>query len=344
MLVPAGNRAMTMRRREFVAGTALLAAISRAAAKQDTKLRRLAIFSPSQSTADMQETGGNRYTRAAFAELRRLGHVEGENLTVERYGKEQNTAGLDALVAEVVRSSPDVVLSIGPEFAVLKGATTTIPIVAWTGDPITLGLVHGLAHPGGNITGVSVEVGPEIWGKRIGLLRDVFPAMVKLAFLGPLTSAWQKFRGPAIRAAYEAARLPLITALYELPPSASGYREAIAAAARAGADAIMVTDTPDAFENRVSITDLIGRMGLPAIYAIREFVGIGGLLAYGVDFVELSKRAADDIDAILRGNKPGDIPFYQATKFDLSVNLKTAKALGLTVPQLLLAQADKVIE
>jgi putative ABC transport system substrate-binding protein len=330
-----------MRRREFVTGAALFA-VSPAAAQTRTEPPRLAIFSPFQPLAAMDEHSSNRYYRAIFNELRRLGHVEGQNLTIERFSREQNTASLAAAAAEVVRSNPDVVLAIGfPGFAELKAETTTIPIVAFTGDPVAAGLIPSLAHPGGNITGVSADP-PEIWGKRIQLLREIFPAISKLAILGPLT--FEKVYGPAIRAACAAARLPLVSALYDPTPSASVYRQAITAAAREGADAIMVSGAPDAFENRVLITDLIGQARMPAIYAEREFVEVGGLMAFTADFIELSERSARDIDAILRGRKPADIPYYQATKYDLTINLKAAEALSLTVSQLLLARADEVIQ
>jgi putative ABC transport system substrate-binding protein len=135
-----------------------------------------------------------------------------------------------------------------------------------------------------------------------------------------------------------------MTALYDLPVGEPGYRKAIADAILEGADAIMVTSNPDAFDNRVLITDLIGQARLPAMYTIREFVQVGGLMAYGADFPELSRRVADDIDVILRGAKPGDIPFFGGQRFNLSINLKIAKVLGLTFSPLLLAQADEVID
>lgn len=135
-----------------------------------------------------------------------------------------------------------------------------------------------------------------------------------------------------------------MTALYDLPAGEPEYRTAIAGAVREGADAIIITSNPDAFDNRVLITGLIARAQLPAIYPIREFVEVGGLMAYGADFTELSLRVADDIDKILRGTKPGDIPFFGGQRFKLSINLKTAQALALTVPKSILAGADEVIE
>jgi putative ABC transport system substrate-binding protein len=200
-----------------------------------------------------------------------------------------------------------------------------------------------LARPGGNITGVAGDLDPSIWGKRVELLREAFPAMAKLAFLGPHDMESDSLSA-AVRSACESLRLPLMTALYDLPVGEPGYRKAIADAVREGADAIMVSANPDTFDNRVLITGLIEQARLPAMYPIREFVEVGGLMAYGADFLELSRRVVDDIDVILRGAKPGDIPFFGGQRFKLWINLKIAKALGLTVSPLLLAQADEVIE
>jgi putative ABC transport system substrate-binding protein len=332
-----------MRRRDFIGGVISMAAVSRVAAQPAGASQRLAIFSPSEPSALMHERSDNRYYQALFAELRRLGHVEGQNLTVENYGSEQNTSGPAALAADVVRSNPDVVYVVGPGAVIFKKETTKIPIVTLTADPIAQGLAQSLARPAGNITGVSVDTGPSIHGKRIALLREMFPGMSKLAFM-TLRIAWEGVQGPAVRAAAETAGIPLIGLPLGFPASEADYRSAVASASRDGADAIMVGDSPDVMRNRALIPDLIGAAKLPAIYPFFELVEVGGLMAYAFDLVELNKRAANDIDAILRGANPGDIPFYQASKFELSINLKTAKSLGLTVPATLLASADKVIE
>ncbi|THD66872.1 MAG: hypothetical protein E7813_13080 [Bradyrhizobium sp.] len=331
-----------MRRREFVVGVASSVVVSRAAAQQPRASRRLAIFSLSEPTALMNERSDNRYYRALFAELRRLGNVEGQNLLIERYGREQNTSSPAALAAEVVRNNPDVVYVVGPGALFFKQQTDKLPVVALTGDPGAAGLVQNLAHPGGNITGVSVDTGPSIYGKRIALLREILPDMSKLAYL-TLRVGWDAM-GSFVSAAAATVGVALEVAPLELPTSETAYREAIAQAARNGANAIMVGDNPDTMTNRVLITDLIGTAGLPAMYALPEFVAAGGLIAYSFDLVDLNKRVANDIDAILRGENPGDIPYYQASKFELSLNLKTAKALGLSLPPALLASADTVIE
>jgi putative tryptophan/tyrosine transport system substrate-binding protein len=333
-----------MRRREFIAGAVLIVAgASRAAAQPAGASQRLAIFSPSEPSALMHEKSDNRYYRALFAELRRLGHVEGQNLTIEKYGIEQNSTGPVALAAEVIRSNPDVVYIVGPGARIFIIADAKFPIVALTGDPIAQGIAQSLARPGGNITGVSVDTGPSIHGKRIALLHEMFPAMSKLAFL-TLRVGWDGVQGPAVRAAAATAGISVMPLLLEFPASEADYRSAVAQASRDGADAVMIGDTPDVMRNRALIPQLIGAAKLPAIYPFFELVEADGLMAYSFDLVELNQRVANDIDAILRGANPTEIPFYQATKFELSINLKTAKTLGLNVPATLLASADKVIE
>jgi putative ABC transport system substrate-binding protein len=337
-----------MKRRDFIAGVVSVAATSRLSAQSASGSRRLAIFSISEPAALMHENSENRYYRALFAELRRLGHVEGQNLTIERYGREKNTSGPASLVAEVVRQNPDVVYVIGPGGMLFKRETTTLPIVAMTGDPVAAGLVQSLALPGGNITGVSVDTGPSIHGKRLALLRELFPAMSKLAFLAlrvGLNSDWELAQGVvALRAAAEAARVDLAVVPLVPPTSEAAYRDAVAQAARDGANAVMVGDNPDAMINRRLIADLIGAAGLPAVYPFAEFVEDGGLIAYSYDLVELNKRVANNIDAILRGKRAGETPYWQATKFEMSINLKTARAQNLTVPDTILVGADLVIE
>ena len=315
-----------------------------AAAQQGTNKKRLAIFSPSVPSADLHEHSESKGWRALFAELRRLGQIEGQNLKVESYGREQNTSGPEALATEVVRSNPDVIFVVGPGAVIFKKLASRIPIVAITGDPVKTGIADSLAHPGGNFTGVSVDAGPSIYGKRIALLREIIPTMSKLGCL-ILRLQWNgPIPGPAIRAAAETAGLPLAVSLVEMGTSEAGYRAAVESISRDGADAVMVVDSPETFQNGTLIAKLLGDAKLPAIFTFTESVEAGGLMAYSFDLIELYKRVANNIDAILRGAKPGDIPIYQVTKFELSINLKTAKQLGLSVPPALVAIADKVIE
>ena len=313
------------------------------AAQPSTKGKRLVIFSPSEPSAHLHERSESRFYRALFAELRRLGRIEGQNLKVESYGREQSTSGPEALAAEIVQSNPDVIFIVGPHALAFKKLTSRVPIVAITADPVKLGVAESLAHPGGNFTGVSIDAGPSIHGKRIALLREMFPAMSKLGCLA-LRSQWEGFYGPTIRAAAETAGLPVAVSLLEIGTGEAGYRAAVESISRDGANAVMVVDSPEMFQRIPLIAGLVGEMKLPAIFTFVEAVEAGGLMAYSFDLIELYQRAANNIDAILRGAKPGEIPFYQATKFELSINLKTARQLGLSVPPALVASADRIIE
>jgi putative ABC transport system substrate-binding protein len=334
-----------MRRRAFL--SVVCGAVAwplAAAAQQSTNKKRLAIFSPSEPSADLHEHGSKFY-RALFAELRRLGQIEGQNLKVESYGREQNTSGPEALATEIVRSNPDVIFVVGPGIALIfKKLTSRIPIVVITSDPVKQGLAESLAHPGGNFTGVSIDAGLSIFGKRIALLREMVPTMSKLGCLA-LRLSWNgPASGPAIRAAAETAGLTLAVSLLEIGSSEADYRAAVESISRDGANAVVVVESPETFQNSTLIAKLLGDAKLPAIFHNVEAVEAGGLMAYSFDLIELYGRVGNTIDAILRGAKPGDIPIYQVTKFELSINLKTAKQLGLSVPPALGASADKVIE
>ena len=332
-----------MRRRVFLSIVCGAAAWPlAAAAQQSTNSKRLAIFSPSEASADLHEHSESKSSRTLFAELRRLGQIEGQNLKVESYGREQNTSGPETLATEIVRSNPDVIFVVGPGAPIFKKLTSRIPIVVITGDPVKQGIAESLAHRGGNFTGVSVDAGLSIHGKRIALLREIIPTMSKLGCLA-LRLSWNGPTGSAIRAAAETVGLPLAVFLVEFGASEADYRTAFESISRE-ADAVMVVDSPEIYQNGTLIAKLVGDAKLPAIFTHPEPVEAGGLMAYSFDLIELYKRVANNIDAILRGAKPGDIPIYQVTKFELSINLKTAKQLGLSVPPALVASADKVIE
>ncbi len=334
-----------MRRRAFLGVVCGAVAWPLAAtAQQSTNSKRLAIFSPSEPSAGLHEHSGSKFSRALFAELRRSGQIEGQNLTVEGYGREQNTSGPEALATEIVLSNPDVILVIGPGALIFKKLTSRIPIVAITADPVRAGIVESLAHPGGNITGVSIDAGPSIHGKRIALLREMFPAISKLGCLALRIQYNGLVMDSPIAAAAETAGLPIAVSLLEIGAKETDWRAAVESISRDGANAVMVVDSPETFQNSTLIAKLLGDAKLPAIFHNLEAVEAGGLMAYSFDLIELYKRVGNNIDAILRGAKPGDIPIYQVTKFELSINLKTAKQLGLSVPPGLLVSADKVIE
>jgi putative tryptophan/tyrosine transport system substrate-binding protein len=333
-----------MRRRAFL--SVVCGAVAwplAAAAQQSTNKKRLAIFSPSEPSADLHEHG-SKFSRALFSELRRLGQIDGQNLQVESYGREQNTSGPEALATEIVRSNPDVILVTGPGALIFKKLTSRIPIVTITADPVRQGIAESLAHPGGNFTGASIDAGPSIHGKRIALLREMFPAISKLGCLALRIQYNGLVTDSPIAAAAETAGLPIAVSLLEIGAKETDWRAAVESISRDGANAVMVVDSPETFRNSNLIAKLLGDARLPAIFSFTESVEAGGLMAYSFDLIELYKRVGNNIDAILRGAKPGDIPIYQVTKFELSINLKTAKQLGLSVPSALVASADKVIE
>ena len=186
-----------MRRRDILAAAMSLAGASEGLAQPARKLPRLAIVSPSEPTALMVEDSSNPYYRVLFSELRRRGHIEGKTLAVDRYGQEQMGSGMPSLFEAVVKNKPDVIYAIAAA-AFIKTVAATVPVVALSGDPIAMGLVKSLARPGGNITGMSVDVGPLLHGKRIELLREAFPAMSELIYVN-LRTSWEAFLGPAMR-------------------------------------------------------------------------------------------------------------------------------------------------
>jgi putative tryptophan/tyrosine transport system substrate-binding protein len=343
-----------MRRRDFIAGLGGATAWPLAArAQQSSKIHRVAWISASEPIADMNESSGDRGYRAFIEELRRLGYIEGRNLILERYSGEGNTEHYGELANDLVRTKPDLIFTSADIVSPIKSATVTIPIVVITGDPLVLGLATSLAHPGGNITGVSVDGGLEIWGKRLALLKEVVPGLSRVGFLVPrrgrssVSSNANAFRPPEVLVAAEAGHQmgisvfanPLDGALQE-----AEYRRVFAAMSLDRLDALIVSAAEESFTKRRVIVELAEQARLPAIYAWPEYVELGGLMAYAADLREIYRHTARQIDQILKGAKPQDIPFYQAAKYDLILNLKTAKALGLTIPETLLATADEVIQ
>ncbi len=290
----------------------------------------------------MVEDGSSPYFRVLFETLRRRGWIEGKTFAVDRYGQEHVGASQPDLSETVLRGKPDVIYAIAGA-AFLKSVAATVPVVALSNDPIAMGLIQNLARPGGNITGMSVDVGPLLHGKRIELLREAFPALSELIYVNHRAS-WDGFMGAALRAAAEQAGVRLLPKLIDAPAGEQDYRRAIAESPRAAGNAIMIGDSPMALRYGAAIVAAVAEAKLPAMYAFLESVEAGGLMAYWFDLKELNRRAADNIDAILRGTPPGEIPYYQATTFGLSINLATAKAQGITFPPSILGRADQVIE
>jgi putative ABC transport system substrate-binding protein len=335
-----------MRRREFIGlacGVSVLAAAtSRAAwAVEPQKMYRLVILQPSRPVSELTESSRIKYWREFFHELRQLGYVEGSNLVVERFSGEGRVDHYPELAREAAARNPNVIFAIsfsmiGP----LKEATSTIPIVAMTSDPVQDGLVASMARPGGNITGVSVDAGLELWEKRLQLFREVVPTISKLAIL----AVRKNTELPVMQETAEKAGLGVVGLFYVDKASDEEYREVFATMSQSGANALLVDDSPEHIIKRQLIGELAAKYRLPSIFAFRSLVEAGGLMSYGIDLVEIFRQAARDIGQILNGANPADIPFYQPTKFELVINLKAAKEIGLTLSGPLLARADEVIE
>lgn len=336
-----------MRRREFIAGIGAAVGWPLAAHAQQAPTRdRVAWVHPSAPLADLQENGGVRAYRAFLDELRQLGHVEGANLIVERYSGGGRLDRYEELARNVVQSRPSIIFTGGAEIARhLKAATTIIPIVAVLTDPVATGLIDNLAHPGGNITGASVDAGIEIWGKRLGLLKEAIPSVSRVGLLCS-RAYWENAgaAGEASRTAASTLGISLSGCVLEGPSQEAGYHHVFAAIQQDRLDGLVVHDQAENFTNRKIIVELAQKASLPAIYPYREYVELGGLMAYAVDLPDAFRRAARQVDQILRGASPSQLPFYQQTRFELLINLRTAKTLGVAIPQTLLASADEVIE
>jgi putative ABC transport system substrate-binding protein len=271
-----------------------------------------------------------------------LGYSEGKNIAVEYRFASGRLEELPELAAELVRLKPDVIVTPGtPASVATKQATTTIPIVfAGVADVIGAGLITNLARPGGNVTGLT-SISSELGGKRLELLKGVVPNASQVAVL----------YNPADRSnvlvleELQAAAPLLGLTLQSIGVQHSGeFADAFATMARRGAQAFFGTPGILTFEHRSSIVDLAAERRIPAMWGHRQFVEVGGLMSYAVNFYDQIRRSAAYVDQILKGAKSGDLPVQQPTKFELVINLKTAKALDLTLPPRLLARADEVIE
>jgi putative ABC transport system substrate-binding protein len=333
-----------MRRRDFITAFGTAAAWPLAVrAQQPAKIKRIAVVHPVEKVGNMT-INGRRSFRVFFEELSRLGYVEGQNLGVERYSGEGRPERYAELARDVVNTHPDLIVAVAARLSLdFKMATTTIPIVTIVIDPIALGLVASIARPGGNITGVTIAGGLEITGKRMGLLVEAMPKLSSLSYLVS-RPFWEDSRGAAVREAAKRAGISLKAALLGSAFNEAEYQRVFRSMEQDRADALLVSHEAEHFTYRATIIELAAKDRIPTMYAYREFVQVGGLMAYSIDQAEIYRRLANLIDKILRGANPGDIPFYQPTKFELSINLKTAKALGLEMPAMLLGRADEVIE
>jgi ABC-type uncharacterized transport system substrate-binding protein len=333
-----------MRRRDFITALGTAATWPLAArAQQPAKMKRIAYVHPSAKASEISVNGIRPY-RAFFEELSRLGYVEGQNLAVERYSGEGRPERYAELARDVVNTHPDLIVAVSARLSLdFKMATTTIPLVSIINDPIALGLVASIARPGGNITGVTISGGLELIGKRFGLLAEAMPKLSTVSYLVS-RPYWEDPRGAAAREGAKQAGLSLKAALIGSAFNEAEYQRVFKSMEQDRAAALVVSDEAEHFAYRATIIELAAKGRIPTIYSYREWVEVGGLMAYSIDQAEIYRRLANLINKILRGANPGDIPFYQPTKFELSINLKTAKALGLEMPAMLLGRADEVVE
>jgi putative tryptophan/tyrosine transport system substrate-binding protein len=330
-----------MKRREFIGliGGAAMSPMA-ARAQQPATKKRLAVI-----TYKVEDTriGGHPLATVFFEELQRLGYVEGANLIVDRV--QYQSGRLEEIAREVVATKPDVISSPGTPMTLrLKAATTTIPIVAMTGDPIQFGLISNLARPGGNITGVSVDAGVEVWAKRLELLSNAVPKLVNVVFVSS-EGVWTNAGGQAVRDAAQKLGISLVRAPLSSPYGEAEYRSTFSSIQRDQVDGLITSDEGQVLLPQKSLlVQLIQQLRLPAIYPYRDFAEAGGLMSYSSDLKYVVLRQAAQIVEILRGANPGDIPYSQAARFELVVNLKTAKELGIEIPAELVAGAARVIE
>ena len=281
-------------------------------------------------------------TEAFRQGLRELGYVEGDDTFIEYRFAEGKLDRLPALAAELVRLKVNVIVTEGTtatRFA--KEATSTVPIVmAQDPDPVGTGFVASLARPGGNITGLS-NLRPDLGGKRLELLKETVPRLARVAVLGTSTTPGtaQTLRETKLAASALGVQLQYLEVL-----GPKDIETVFRAASTGRADAVLVLASPFLLSHRTQIVGLAAKGRLPAMYYTTEFVRDGGLMSYGVSATDLFRRAATYVDKILKGAKPGDLPVEQPTKFELVINMKTAKALGLTIPQSMFIRADEVIQ
>jgi putative ABC transport system substrate-binding protein len=276
-------------------------------------------------------------------QLHELGWLEGQNIVIEYRYADGRFERLPALAAELVGHKVDVMVAVPTPAAVAaKKATGTIPIViVGVGDPVMLGLIASLARPGGNVTGLSLTPDLHTFGKGLELLREAVSQVRRVAVLANPDNQASALSISNVRGAARSLGLHIQLVEVRVPDR---LERAFVAMTKERADALLILADPVFFEHRAQLVDLAARNRLPTAYGLREHVEAGGLMSYGPSLSDLYRRAAIYVDKILRGAQPADLPVEQPTKFELVINLKTAKALGLTIPPSLLARADQVIE
>jgi putative ABC transport system substrate-binding protein len=326
-----------LKRREFIAalGTVTVAWPLAAGAQLPAKLPTIGFLGSGTAAAQRE------WTAAFVQRLHELGWSEGRNVAIEYRWGEGRSERFAEIAGEFVRLKVDVILTHNtPPALAAKQATSVIPIVfATAGDPVGSGIVASLARPGGNVTGLSSQA-PDAAGKRLELLREFIPGLHRLAILTDVGNPYSMADVGEVQGA--ARTLGLEVAIFEI--RLAGDIDSAFEALKGRAQALFVLAVPLLFANRVRINTLALAARLPTMHGVREYVEAGGLMSYGPNWPDMWRRAADLVDKVLRGTKPADIPVEQPTKLDLVINLKTAKALGLTIPQSVLVRADELIQ
>jgi putative ABC transport system substrate-binding protein len=332
-----------MRRREIISliagGAVAWPLIVRA--QQAGKIRIIGLLSPTSDEASA--SSDQAILRAVLpSALQELGWIEGKNLVIERRYAENRLERLPELAAELIKLNVDVIVGVGTLAPLAaKRATTTIPIVMGAaGDPVGTGLVASLAHPGGNVTGMSL-MAPDLGGKRLELLKELLPRLASVAVLWNAANPYPALVFKEVQAAGSTLGIEVQSLEARQPDDFDGAFESVR---RQRPDALMTVEDPLTFNYRKRIADFAVGQLLPTLHGVRDFVVAGGLISYGANVADLYRRAAGYVDLILRGAKPADLPVQQPTEFELVINLKTAKTIGLDVPPSLLARADEVIE
>jgi putative ABC transport system substrate-binding protein len=326
-----------MERRAFVVGAlGLLATPLAAEAQQTGKVAQIAILGSTRAE-DLPQLEGLRQG------LREHGYVEGQSIAIEYRWAQGRFERLPELAAELAKLKPAAIVALVTQASLAaKNATSTIPIVmVGVGDPIGAGLVASLARPGGNVTGNS-SVSVEVMGKSLEILKEVAPERRRVSILWNPANA--VFQTQMVKEAEAAGRRMGLQVQTIAASDARGIDKAFQLMTRERAEALAVLGDPMFIAERTRIATLAAKGRLPSVSGVREYADAGGLVAYGPNFYELYRRAAAYVDRILKGANPGDLPVEQPTKFELVINLKTAKALGLTVPPSLLGRADEVMK
>jgi putative ABC transport system substrate-binding protein len=315
-----------------------LAPLAGEAQQQPGKVYRIGVLFNTAPNTPVSQRGFEAFEQG----LRERGWVEGQNTIIERRYAEGRAERFPDLAAELVRLKVDVIVTVAaPAALAAKQATTTIPIVATAvSDPVGLGLIASLARPGGNVTGLATLF-PELAAKRLALLKETLPRVSRVAVFWNGANPGNVLTWKEVQVT---ARTLGVTLQSREVRGPDDFERAFAAITKERPEALLTLDDPLIFQYQTSIVDFAAKKRLPAMHAWRESVEVGGLMAYSANLPDMQRRAATYVDKILKGAKPADLPVEQPTKFELVINLKIAKALGLTIPQSILLRADEVIQ